>query len=119
MQKFLGQSPWEYQPLLTELARQVGQELGEADAVLVLDPSAFAKKGAESVGVARQWCGRLGKLENCQVGVYLAYVYYLRLFKRIKQLPVYRILSERVRVPDNQKFALLIQTYFRYQFNFL
>jgi len=74
LQKFLGQSPWEYQPLLTELARQVGQELGEADAVLVLDPSAFAKKGAESVGVARQWCGRLGKVENCQVGIYLSYV---------------------------------------------
>src|SRR6478736_9137344 len=74
LQKFLGQSPWEYQPLLTELARQVGQELGEADAVLVLDPSAFAKKGAESVGVARQWCGRLGKVDNCQVGIYLSYV---------------------------------------------
>jgi SRSO17 transposase len=42
--------------------------------VLVFDPSAFPKKGTESVGVQRQWCGRLGKLENCQVGVYLAYV---------------------------------------------
>jgi SRSO17 transposase len=74
LQKFLGQAPWEYQPLLTELARQVGRELGEADAVLVFDPSAFAKKGTESVGVQRQWCGRLGKVENCQVGVYLGYV---------------------------------------------
>jgi SRSO17 transposase len=35
----------------------------------VFDPSAFAKKGTKSVGVARQWCGRLGKVENCQVGV--------------------------------------------------
>lgn len=74
LQKFIGQSPWEYQPLLTELVRQVGQELGEADAVLVFDPSAFAKKGTESVGVQRQWCGRLGKVENCQVGIYLGYV---------------------------------------------
>src|SRR5215472_761097 len=41
LQKFLGQSPWDYQPLLTELTRQVGQELGEADGVLVFDPSAF------------------------------------------------------------------------------
>src|SRR5262249_42994105 len=56
------------------LARQVGAELGEPDAVLAFDPSAFAKKGDRSVGVQRQWCGRLGKLENCQVGVYLAYV---------------------------------------------
>jgi SRSO17 transposase len=74
LQKFVGQSPWDHRPLLAELARQVGAELGEPDAVLVFDPSAFAKKGEASVGVQRQWCGRLGKLENCQVGVYLAYV---------------------------------------------
>jgi len=48
--------------------------LGEADGVLVFDPSAFPKKGTESVGVQRQWCGRLGKLDNCQVGIYLGYV---------------------------------------------
>jgi SRSO17 transposase len=74
LQKFVGQSPWDHRPLLAELARQVGAELGEPDAVPVIDPSAFAKKGDSSVGVQRQWCGRLGKLENCQVGVYLAYV---------------------------------------------
>ena len=74
LQKFIGQSDWDHRPLLTELARQVGRELGGADAVLVFDPSAFAKKGAESVGVQRQWCGRLGKVENCQVGVCLGYV---------------------------------------------
>ena len=49
-------------------------ELGEADGVLVFDPSAFPNQGTESVGVQRQWCGRLGKLDNCQVGIYLAYV---------------------------------------------
>ena len=60
---------------MKELARQVGTELGEADGVLVFDPSAFAKKGTESVGVQRQWCGRLGKLENwSRVGIYLGYV---------------------------------------------
>jgi SRSO17 transposase len=74
LQKFLGQADWDHRPLLAELTRQVGAELGEADGVLVFDPSAFAKKGTESVGVARQWCGRLGKVENCQVGVYLGYV---------------------------------------------
>jgi SRSO17 transposase len=41
--------------------------------VLVLDPSGFPKKGTESCGVARQWCGRLGKVDNCQVGLFLAY----------------------------------------------
>jgi SRSO17 transposase len=74
LQKFIGQADWDYQPLLTELTRQVGTELGEADGVLVFDPSAFPKKGTESVGVQRQWCGRLGKLDNCQVGIYLGYV---------------------------------------------
>jgi SRSO17 transposase len=74
LQHFIGQSQWDHGPLLLELARQVGQELGRADGVLVFDPSSFPKKGTESVGVQRQWCGRLGKVENCQVGVYLAYV---------------------------------------------
>jgi SRSO17 transposase len=74
LQKFIGQAQWDHQPLLTELVRQVGTELGQADGVLVFDPSAFPKKGTESVGVQRQWCGRLGKLDNCQVGIYLGYV---------------------------------------------
>lgn len=74
LQKFVGQSRWDHRPMLVELARQVGAELGEPDSVMAFDPSAFAKKGDRSVGVQRQWCGRLGKLENCQVGVYLAYV---------------------------------------------
>jgi SRSO17 transposase len=74
LQKFIGQSPWNHRPLLTELTCSVARELGHADAVLVFDPSAFPKKGSASVGVQRQWCGRLGKLENCQVGVYLGYV---------------------------------------------
>jgi SRSO17 transposase len=73
LQKFIGECPWNDRPLIHELARQVAQEIGEANGVLVFDPSAFAKKGKESVGVQRQWCGRLGKVENCQVGVYLAY----------------------------------------------
>jgi SRSO17 transposase len=74
LQKFIGYSPWDHQPLLRDLTRQVGAELGEADGVIVFDPSAHAKKGSVSVGVQRQWCGRLGKLENCQVGVYMGYV---------------------------------------------
>jgi SRSO17 transposase len=74
LQKFIGQYTWDHRPLVKELVRQVGAALGRADAVLVIDPSAFAKKGTESVGVQRQWCGRLGKIDNCQVGVFLAYV---------------------------------------------
>jgi SRSO17 transposase len=74
LQTFLGTAPWDYQPLLEELARQVGAELGAPDSVIVFDPSAFPKKGQHSVAVARQWCGRLGKVENCQVGIFMGYV---------------------------------------------
>src|SRR5262249_10662936 len=74
LQKFMGQAEWDHRPLVREVARQIASELGEDDGVLVFDPSAFAKKGTESVGVQRQWCGRLGKIENCQVGIYLGYV---------------------------------------------
>jgi SRSO17 transposase len=74
IQKFIGHVPWAHKPMLTTLAEQVGVELGEPDGVIVFDPSAFPKKGNSSVGVARQWCGRLGKVENCQVGIYMAYV---------------------------------------------
>lgn len=57
--------------------------------------------------------------QGAKLGVYLAYIYYLRLFNKIKKLPASRILNERVRIPDNQKFALLIQTYVRHAFNFI
>ena len=52
LQKFIGQAPWDHKPLIAELARQVGQRLGQADGVLVFDPSAFVKQGKKSVGVA-------------------------------------------------------------------
>ena len=74
LQKFIGQVPWAHQPLLTTLATQVGEQIGEPDGVIVFDPSGFAKKGKMSVGVARQWCGRLGKVDNSQVGVFMGYV---------------------------------------------
>jgi SRSO17 transposase len=74
IQRFIGQVDWDHEPLVDELTRQVAATVGRPDAVLVLDPSAFPKKGTASVGVQRQWCGRLGKVENCQVGVFLGYV---------------------------------------------
>ena len=74
LQKFIGQKPWDWPPMIAELARQVGTALGSAKGVLVIDPSGVIKQGKGSVGVARQWCGRAGKVDNCQVGVYLGYV---------------------------------------------
>ena len=74
IQRFIGEVPWDQDPLIDELNRQVIAAIGRPGAVLVFDPSAFPKKGTASVGVQRQWCGRLGKVDNCQVGVYLGYV---------------------------------------------
>lgn len=74
MQHFIGGSTWDHAALIDVLCGQVGEQLGEPDGVLVIDPSAFPKQGRKSVGVAPQWCGRLGKVTNCQVGVFLAYV---------------------------------------------
>jgi len=74
LQWFIGVSDWDYEPLRDELVRQVGQTLGDEDGVLVFDPSGFPKSGRQSVGVARQWCGRLGKVDNCQVAIYMGYV---------------------------------------------
>ena len=74
LQNFIGSVPWDYKPLLATLARQVGEDLGEPDGVIVFDPSASLKKGTKSVGVARRWCGRYGKVDNRQVGAFMAYV---------------------------------------------
>ena len=74
LQAFIGWATWDDAPLRLELRRQVATYLGQADGVLVFDPSGFPKSGRVSVGVARQWCGRLGKVDNCQVAIYLGYV---------------------------------------------
>jgi SRSO17 transposase len=73
LQYFVGCGQWDDEAVMAELRAHVREELADPLAVLVIDPSAFPKKGTDSCGVARQWCGRLGKVDNCQVGVFLAY----------------------------------------------
>lgn len=73
LQDFVGCGKWDDEAVLGQLLEHVAEELGDEQGVLIIDPSGFAKKGAESCGVARQWCGRLGKVENCQVGVFVTY----------------------------------------------
>jgi 15-cis-phytoene synthase len=63
------------------------------------------------------YAGILALPRSARMGVYLAYVYYLKLFRKIKGLPATHILNERVRVPDNTKLALLLGSYLRYQLN--
>ena len=74
VQHFVGAGAWDDESVMAELRRHVAETRADPNAVLVVDGSGFAKKGNASCGVARQWCGRLGKVENCQVGVFLAYV---------------------------------------------
>jgi SRSO17 transposase len=68
---FVASPAWDDRPLWTVLAREADRLLGGADAVLVVDDTALPKKGALSVGVARQYCGQLGKRANCQALVSL------------------------------------------------
>jgi SRSO17 transposase len=72
-QVFLSQSPWHDPPLRSELVGWVNDVLGCPDGVLILDEGSFPKCGTKSVGVARQYCGETGKIDNCQVAVYAAY----------------------------------------------
>jgi SRSO17 transposase len=73
LQDFVGCSPWDDRPILDELHRHVAEAWGDPRGVLIGDGSGFAKKGEHSCGVKRQYCGRLGKVDNCQVGVFLGY----------------------------------------------
>jgi SRSO17 transposase len=74
LQLFIGQIDWNDDAILNELRDQVVKVIGSQNGILVFDPTSFAKKGKRSVGVERQWCGRYGKLDNCQVAIFLAYV---------------------------------------------
>jgi SRSO17 transposase len=74
LQRFLTESPWSDEPVIDQLQAYVGQLLNSSDGVFVLDETGFPKKGKKSVGVARQYCGTLGKVANCQLGVFVAYV---------------------------------------------
>lgn len=73
---FVSNSPWEEKGVLDDVADSVSARIGDAEhGGLHMDESGFPKQGDQSVGVARQYCGRLGKVENCQVGVFLGYTH--------------------------------------------
>jgi len=73
LQYFIGQSRWTAEPVTTIHQGLIGETLGESDGVALIDESSTVKQGEESVGVARQYCGSVGKVANGQVGVYLGY----------------------------------------------
>src|SRR6516165_6558397 len=74
IQDFIGPAPWDHRPLITVLVGEVVEQWGAPDGIIAFDPSSFPKRGTHSVGVKRQWCGHRGKVDNCQVGVFMGYV---------------------------------------------
>ncbi len=74
-QRLLYQAVWDEEAVRDELERFVAEQFGDPDdGIFVLDESGFPKKGTKSVGVKRQYCGAVGKIENCQVGVFVSYL---------------------------------------------
>src|SRR6187401_3386250 len=73
MQDFLSRMRWDADAVRDDLRAYVVEHLGDPDAVLVLDETGFLKKGDKSVGVKRQYSGTAGRIENSQIGVFLAY----------------------------------------------
>lgn len=73
MQRLLSAAKWDADEVRDDLREYVLEHLGEPGAILVVDETGFLKKGTKSVGVKRQYCGTAGRIENCQIGVFLAY----------------------------------------------
>jgi SRSO17 transposase len=73
MQHLLARAAWDADQVRDDLRADVVEQLGDQQGVLVIDETGFLKKGTKSVGVQRQYSGTAGRIENCQIGVFLAY----------------------------------------------
>lgn len=73
LQRFITEVSWDEEHMLWTYHQLVADAMGDPEGVVMFDETGFVKKGHESVGVARQYCGTLGKVENCQVGVFAGY----------------------------------------------
>ncbi len=95
MQHFASEGTWQDTRLLKQHLREVDQDIGDPTGVLIVDGSDFPKQGNDSVGVARQYCGQLGKVANCQAGVFLGYA----------SRKGYTLLDRRLYLPEEWVFA--------------
>jgi SRSO17 transposase len=73
MQRFVSDAPWDDDKIERKYSSLINEDLGHPDGAIIFDESGFVKKGDDSIGVARQYCGTVGKVDNCQVGVFAAY----------------------------------------------
>lgn len=91
MQRFVSDAPWDDDNILSKYRSLVNDDLGSPDAALIFDESSFVKKGQDSIGVTKQYCGTIGKVENCQVGVFCGYV----------SENGYTLVDKRLFIPEN------------------
>jgi SRSO17 transposase len=111
VQHLLRRALWDPEAVRDELRRYVVQHLGDAAAVLVLDETGFLKKGRHSAGVARQYSGTAGRIDNCQIGVFVAYAsrHGHALLDRELYLPAEwtnaRTRCQQARIPADRGFA--------------
>jgi SRSO17 transposase len=73
MQRFVSDVEWDEDYMLNKYRSMVNEDMGDPDGVIIFDESGFRKKGNGSAGVQRQYCGNIGKVDNCQVGVFAGY----------------------------------------------
>jgi hypothetical protein len=98
LQDFIGTAPWDHRPLVQVLVGEVVAGLGEPDGIIAFAPSSFPKRHTHSVGVKRQWCGHRGKVDTCQVGVFMGYV-----SRRDHALPDFRLFLPQEWARDAQR----------------
>ena len=112
MQRTVSETVWDERRMLQKYHSMVNEDMGDPNGVLIFDESGFRKKGNDSAGVAKQYCGSVGKVENCQVGVFTAYASpygYTLLDKRLF-IPEkwftedYALRREKCRVPEEIEF---------------
>jgi SRSO17 transposase len=112
MQRAVSEVFWDERKILQKHRRMVNEDMGDSNGVILFDESGFLKKGNDSVGVAKQYCGGIGKVENCQVGVFAAYASphgYALVDKRLF-IPEqwftkdYAVRMEKCKVPDDLQF---------------
>jgi len=112
MQRFISDAEWDDNKILNKYHSFINEDMGTADGVLIFDESGFPKKGNDSVGVSKQYCGSIGKVENCQVGVFTAYASpdgYALLDKRLF-IPKkwfsddYKARRDKCKLPENLEF---------------
>ena len=112
MQRFISDAEWDDDKILNKYHNIVNEDMGTANGVLIFDESGFIKKGNDSIGVSRQYCGSIGKVENCQVGVFTAYAspYGYSLLDKRLFIPQkwfsdeYRIRRKKCNLPEDIEF---------------